>query len=60
MTEATVQQQMMDSSHKDKPHWEAGKVKTEKGQTRMNEHGRPKIANPKGKAYYSSGKGGEC
>ena len=50
---ATVQQQTMDVSHPDQPHWEAGKVKVDPrtGETRMNDYGRPKIANPKGKAY---------
>jgi RHS repeat-associated protein len=52
--EATVQQQTMDISHLDDPHWEAGKVKVDplSGATRMNDYGRPKIANPKGKASY--------
>lgn len=52
--QATVQQQTMDVSHMDEPHWEAGKVKIDplSGETRMNDYGRPKIANPKGKAYY--------
>ncbi|WP_310681076.1 RHS repeat-associated core domain-containing protein, partial [Burkholderia multivorans] len=55
--QATVQQQTMDVSHQDDPHWEAGKVKIDpiSGETRMNDYGRPKIANPKGKAYY-----GDC
>ena len=52
--QATVQQQTMDVSHLEDPHWEAGKVKVDPitGETRMNDYGRPKIANPKGKAYY--------
>ncbi|WP_409071636.1 hypothetical protein [Burkholderia stagnalis] len=55
--QVTVQQQTMDVSHQDDPHWEAGKVKIDpiSGETRMNDYGRPKIANPKGKAYY-----GDC
>lgn len=55
--QATVQQQTMDVSHSEDPHWEAGKVKVDpiSGETRMNDYGRPKIANPKGKAYY-----GDC
>ncbi|WP_328592094.1 RHS repeat-associated core domain-containing protein, partial [Burkholderia sp. USMB20] len=55
--QATVQQQTMDVSHLDDPHWEAGKVKIDpiSGDTRMNDYGRPKIANPKGKAYYGGG-----
>jgi len=54
-TQATVQQQTMDVSHPEQPHWEAGKVKTDPltGETRMNDYGRPKIENPKGKAYYA-------
>ncbi len=57
---ATVQQQTMDVSHLDQPHWEAGEVKVDPrtGETRMNDYGRPKIANPKGKAYYKSKCGG--
>ncbi|TDB48840.1 hypothetical protein C5467_18645 [Photorhabdus khanii subsp. guanajuatensis] len=57
---ATVQQQTMDVSHPDQPHWEAGKVKVDPrtGETRMNDYGRPKIANPKGKAYYKNKCGG--
>ncbi len=53
---ATVQEQTMDVSHLDQPHWEAGKVKVDPqtGETRMNDYGRPKIANPKGKAYYKT------
>jgi len=52
--QATVQQQTMDVSHLDEHHWEAGKVKVDPitGEARMNDYGRPKIANPKGKAYY--------
>ncbi|WP_311767472.1 RHS repeat-associated core domain-containing protein, partial [Burkholderia sp. Bp9140] len=54
--QATAQQQTMDVSHRDEPHWEAGKVKIDpiSGKTRMNAYGRPKIANPKGKAYYGN------
>jgi RHS repeat-associated protein len=53
---ATVQQQTMDVSHPDDFHWEAGKVKINltDGKTRLNDYGRPKIANPKGKAYYGN------
>lgn len=52
--QATVQQQTMDSSHLDDPHWAAGKVKVDpfSGAVRMNDYGRPKIDNPKGKASY--------
>ncbi len=49
----SVQQQTMDESHKDQPHWEAGKVKTdESGNTRMTNHGRPKLQNDKSKVEY--------
>ncbi|WP_234472157.1 hypothetical protein [Pantoea agglomerans] len=53
-TPATVQQQTMDVSHPEQPHWEAGNVKIDPrtGDIRMNDYGRPKIANPKSKAYY--------
>ena len=50
---ASVQQQTMDISHPDKPHWEAGKVKLDdQGKPRMNRHGRPQIRNNKSKAFY--------
>ena len=44
----------MDVRHMEEPNWEAGKVKIDplSGETRMNDYGRPKIANPKGKDYY--------
>ncbi|EAP3044689.1 RHS repeat protein, partial [Salmonella enterica] len=54
---SSVQEQTMDISHPDKPHWEAGQVKTDDfGNPRMNKYGRPQLRNGKGKAYY--GKGG--
>ena len=50
---ASVQQQTMDVSHPDQPHWEAGKVKLDDdGNPRMSRHGRPQIRNGKGKAFY--------
>ncbi|WP_330986317.1 MULTISPECIES: RHS repeat-associated core domain-containing protein, partial [Enterobacterales] len=50
---SSVQEQTMDSSHPDSPHWEAGQVKTDDfGNPRMNKYGRPQIRNGKGKAYY--------
>ena len=50
---ASVQQQTMDLSHPDKPHWEAGTVKLDdNGNPRMNKHSRPQIQNGKGKAFY--------
>ena len=57
-TQATVQQQTMDRSHPDKPHWEAGKVKTQDGKIVRSDYGRPRISNVgKGKAYYKTGGG---
>ncbi|ELY4377308.1 RHS repeat protein [Cronobacter sakazakii] len=54
---SSVQEQTMDISHPDKPHWEVGQVKTDDfGNPRMNKYGRPQLRNGKGKAYY--GKGG--
>ncbi|HEM6743433.1 TPA: RHS repeat-associated core domain-containing protein [Citrobacter farmeri] len=54
---SSVQEQTMDISHPDKPHWEAGKVKTDDfGNPRINKYGRLQLRNGKGKAYY--GKGG--
>jgi hypothetical protein len=51
---ASVQQQKLDSSHIDKPHWEAGKVKLDDdGNPRMSRHNRPQIRNGKGKAFYT-------
>ncbi|WP_236223328.1 RHS repeat-associated core domain-containing protein, partial [Pseudomonas asiatica] len=50
---ASVQQQTMDLSHPDKPHWEAGTVKLDdQGNPRMSKHSRPQIQNGKGKAFY--------
>ena len=50
---ASVQQQTMDVSHPDQPHWEAGKVKLDDdGNPRMSRHGRPQIRNGKGKGFY--------
>jgi RHS repeat-associated protein len=50
----SVQQQTMDSSHKNEPHWEAGSVKTDpvSGEVRMSDHGRPKLTNEKSKVDY--------
>jgi len=51
----SVQQQTMDSSHPGEKHWEAGSVKTDPvtGETRMTEHGRPKLTNDKSKVDYN-------
>jgi len=50
----SVQQQTMDRSHVDQPHWEAGTVKTDPitGQVRMNNYGRPALTNDKSKVNY--------
>ncbi|MEH0876337.1 hypothetical protein QM999_16890 [Pectobacterium cacticida] len=51
--QSSVQQQTMDSSHIDQPHWEAGEVKMDDyGDPRMSKYGRPQLRNGKGKAYY--------
>ncbi|MFT4435084.1 RHS repeat-associated core domain-containing protein [Caballeronia sp. 15715] len=50
---SSVQAQTLDSSHPDKPHWEAGRVKVDDhGKPRINKYGRPALRNGKGKAYY--------
>ncbi|WP_260379194.1 RHS repeat domain-containing protein [Weeksella virosa] len=48
----SVQQQTKDRSHQGQPHWEAGKVKTDNGRTRMNNYNRPKLDNNKSKVNY--------
>ncbi len=50
----SVQQQTMDRSHPGENHWEAGTVKTDPrtGDIRMNQHGRPQLANDKSKVDY--------
>ncbi|WP_233843692.1 RHS repeat-associated core domain-containing protein [Dyella sp. 2HG41-7] len=52
----SVQQQTMDRSHQDQPHWEAGKVKTEKKGSeavpQINRYGRPKLDSDKSKVDY--------
>lgn len=47
----SVQQQTKDRSH-DKPHGEAGSIKTDNGKPVMNKYGRPKLRNSKSKAEY--------
>ena len=50
----SVQQQTLDSSHLEEPHWEAGTVKTDRfGNIRQNKYGRPKLENNKSKVYYN-------
>ncbi|MFM2417515.1 MAG: hypothetical protein RL385_2238, partial [Pseudomonadota bacterium] len=49
----SVQQQTMDRSHPDQGHWEAGTAKVDDwGNIRMNDYGRPKLANDKSKVDY--------
>lgn len=50
----SVQQQTMDRSHVDQPHWEAGRVKTDPltGAARENNYGRPALTNHKSKVDY--------
>lgn len=48
----SVQQQTMDRSHQGQNHWEAGKIKTDNGTTRMTKYGRPKLDNQKSKVDY--------
>ncbi len=48
----SVQQQTMDRSHKEQPHWEAGTVKTVNDNIRMNNYNRPKLINKKSKVDY--------
>ncbi len=50
----SVQEQTMDESHKDQPHWEAGDVKKDPrtGEVRKNQYGRPKLVNDKSKVNY--------
>lgn len=50
----SVQQQTMDRSHPDEPHWEAGTVKLDKasGGAEMNRYGRPRLERDKAKVGY--------
>ena len=49
----SVQQQTLDSSHKDQPHWESGNVKKDDwGNPRYNQYGRTKLESDKSKVYY--------
>lgn len=50
----SVQQQTLDRSHANKPHWESGSVKTDPltGEIRTNKYGRPKLVNDKSKVGY--------
>jgi len=51
----SVQQQTMDRSHQEKPHWEAGRIKQRDGKVQTNNYGRPKLENvpKKSKSYYN-------
>lgn len=49
----SVQQQTLDSSHKESPHWEAGAIKTDDwGNPKLNSYGRPKLDSNKSKVNY--------
>ncbi len=49
----SVQDQTKDRNH-DKPHWEAGKVRTDRnGNVKMNNYNRPKLDNNKSKVEYN-------
>ena len=52
--EKSEQQQTLDCSHENSPHWEAAGVKVDKrtGETQMNPYGRPKLRSNKSKRYY--------
>ena len=48
----SVQQQTLDRSHKEQPHWEAGKIKMDKDIPQFNKYNRPKLKSDKSKTYY--------
>ena len=49
----SVQQQTMDRSHQEEPHWEAGSVKIDNwNNPQYNQYGRPKLNSDKSKTYY--------
>lgn len=49
----SVQQQTLDRSHTNQPHWEAGPVKADRwGAPQMNNYGRPKLKGDKSKVNY--------
>ena len=49
----SVQQQTLDRSHKEQPHWEAGNVKKDNwGNPLFNRYGRTKLKSKKSKVYY--------
>ena len=49
----SVQQQTLDRSHTEQPHWEAGSVKRDNdGNINYNPYGRPRLDNNKGKINY--------
>ena len=49
----SVQQQTLDRSHKEQPHWEAGSVKKDTwGNPSFNRYGRTKLKSNKSKVYY--------
>ena len=42
----------LDRSHKEQPHWEAGKIKMDKDIPQFNKYNRPKLKSDKSKTYY--------
>ena len=49
----SVQQQTLDRSHKEQPHWEAGNIKKDTwGNPSFNQYGRTKLKSDKSKVYY--------
>ena len=51
----SVQQQTLDKSHKEQPHWEAGSVKLDNwGNPQQNSYGRMKLKSDKSKVYYEN------
>ena len=50
----SVQQQTLDRSHKEQPHWEAGKIKIRENQIQYNSYNRVKLETSKSKTYYKN------
>lgn len=50
----SVQQQTLDRSHKEQPHWEAGKIKIRENQIQYNSYNRVKLETLKSKTYYKN------
>lgn len=50
----SVQQQTLDRSHKEQPHWEAGKIKIRENKIQYNPYNRAKLETSKSKTYYKN------